>query len=129
AVRNPGTILAVPLSLAGAFLCGCSGMGVWDRPYVAAHRSPPAPATSRAADLPPPAHTPAPPPPAAGSDPARSGDGATADHREILTDPTLVDAGFSRVGDYFTGDFGTPMPTAPRAAAPVLRSCAPAPSH
>jgi uncharacterized protein YkwD len=31
-------------------------------------------------------------------------------HREILLDPRLVDVGFSRVGDYFTGDFGTPLP-------------------
>ena len=29
-------------------------------------------------------------------------------HRHILLDADLVDAGFSRVGDYFTGDFGTP---------------------
>ena len=29
-------------------------------------------------------------------------------HRKILTDPTLTDAAFSRLGDYFTGDFGRP---------------------
>ena len=35
-------------------------------------------------------------------------------HRHILLDPDLVDAGFSRVGDYFTGDFGTPISAARR---------------
>jgi uncharacterized protein YkwD len=30
-------------------------------------------------------------------------------HRKILTDPELVEAAFSRVGDSFTGDFATPM--------------------
>ena len=30
-------------------------------------------------------------------------------HRAILLDGGLEEAAFSRVGDYFTGDFGTPM--------------------
>ena len=30
-------------------------------------------------------------------------------HRKILTDPALEEAGFARVGDAFTGNFGTPM--------------------
>jgi uncharacterized protein YkwD len=29
-------------------------------------------------------------------------------HRKILTDPTLREAAFARVGDYFTGNFGNP---------------------
>ena len=29
-------------------------------------------------------------------------------HRTILTDPELEEAGFARVGEFFTGDFGTP---------------------
>ena len=226
-MSRPRAPLAVALILVGSGLSGCSGgMDVWDRPYVAAHRSPPL------ADLPPPrhvAHAPSPvalpprapepvPAPAPVAAPAAPrGEGPTTEdlaifeevnrmrasrrlrpfhwdpklfqaaldhskeqdrhhymghgspdprrddlgdrvkiagyrarawaevvawgytgpahvvqgwmdskgHREILTDPSLVDAGFSRVGDYFTGDFGTPMPV----AAPVLRSCAPAPSH
>jgi uncharacterized protein YkwD len=32
----------------------------------------------------------------------------SAGHRKILTDPTLTDAAFSRVGQYFTGNFATP---------------------
>ena len=32
-------------------------------------------------------------------------------HRAILLDPSLVDAGFARVGTYFTGDFGIPYTT------------------
>ena len=28
-------------------------------------------------------------------------------HRQILLDPKLQEAGFARVGDYFTGDFST----------------------
>ena len=30
-------------------------------------------------------------------------------HRKILTDPTLEEAAFSRVGDYFTGNFSAPL--------------------
>lgn len=30
-------------------------------------------------------------------------------HRKILTDPNLEEAAFSRVGSYFTGDFGSPV--------------------
>jgi uncharacterized protein YkwD len=235
-VRIPGALPTVALSLSGVFLCACSGMDVWERPYVASHRSPPVavPRAASPADLPAPVHTPAPVAPrplapprsAAGESPAAAGDAATAEdratfdevnrirtsrgmrafrwnsqlfqaaldhskeqdkhkymghgspdprrddlgdrirmsgyrarawaevvawgyrgpahvvqgwmnskgHREILMDPSLLEAGFSRVGDYFTGNFGTPLPAAPRpvvrsAAAPVPRSSAPAPSR
>ena len=33
----------------------------------------------------------------------------SAGHRKILTDPTLEEAAFSRVGDYFTGNFSAPL--------------------
>ncbi len=33
---------------------------------------------------------------------------ASRGHRKILMDPRLADAAFARVGDYFTGDFGSP---------------------
>ena len=38
------------------------------------------------------------------------------DHRAILVDPDMQEAAFSRIGDYWTGNFGTPM--AARAASP-----------
>ena len=46
------------------------------------------------------------------------------DHRRILVDPELTEAGFSRVGAYWTGNFGAPRRTAvaktyaPRTARP-----------
>ncbi len=33
----------------------------------------------------------------------------SAGHRKILVDPSLEEAGFARVGDYFTGNFAAPM--------------------
>ena len=55
------------------------------------------------------------------------------DHRRILLDPELTEAGFSRVGEYWTGNLGTPTPYAssapisgpPARSAPPARSVAP----
>jgi uncharacterized protein YkwD len=44
------------------------------------------------------------------------------DHREVLLDPDLADAGFSRDGAHWTGNFGTPLAAEP---APVRRPSAP----
>jgi uncharacterized protein YkwD len=52
-------------------------------------------------------------------------------HREILLDPRLEEAAFSRDGAYWTGNFGTPLrgAAAPRPAPPrAVRAPAPAPS-
>jgi uncharacterized protein YkwD len=57
------------------------------------------------------------------------------DHRAILTDPELKEVGFSRIGEYWTGNFGTPRaagtatyaaPTPYVAAQPPARSLPPA---
>jgi hypothetical protein len=45
-------------------------------------------------------------------------------HREILLDPGLTQAGFARVSDLWTGNFGTPMP-----ARPTWMRPAPAPRY
>jgi len=49
------------------------------------------------------------------------------DHRRILIDPELTEAGFSRVGPYWTGNFGAPRRFA-RAAAPPRTPTARAPA-
>jgi hypothetical protein len=51
------------------------------------------------------------------------------DHREILIDPELTEAGFSRIGDYWTGNFGTPMPGPRRTTTPRPRQAPPSSSY
>jgi uncharacterized protein YkwD len=52
------------------------------------------------------------------------------DHREILLDPDLEEAGFARDGAYWTGNFGTPLPAAPPRIPPgsPRRTSRPAPA-
>lgn len=47
-------------------------------------------------------------------------------HREILLDASLQEAAFSRLGDYWTGNFGTPYTTPRRPRAAPRRAPAPA---
>jgi len=55
----------------------------------------------------------------------------SSEHRRILIDPELSEAGFSRAGQYWTGNFGAPrrLPPsarwAPRATPPARRAPAP----
>jgi hypothetical protein len=46
------------------------------------------------------------------------------DHRRILIDPELTEAGFSRIGSYWTGNFGAPRRFA-RVATPAPRAVRP----
>lgn len=57
------------------------------------------------------------------------------DHRRILLDPELTEAGFSRVGEYWTGNFGAPRryraisaPRPRRAPTTTFRQQAPSPT-
>ena len=60
----------------------------------------------------------------------------SADHRRILLDPELTEAGFSRVGEYWTGNFGAPRrygaissPRPRRAPTATFRQATPAPTY
>jgi uncharacterized protein YkwD len=49
-------------------------------------------------------------------------------HREILLDPRLEEAGFSRDGAYWTGNFGAPLRAAPGPTTAAPRASRPPPS-